>query len=115
MAGPASAPTGARARAVVLALIDRTGGKLFALGRQVLRRAVGGHEARHTDGRPGARGAEAGRIEFRPVLLCTVVVGRADFEAVGLGERTRHAGFDLRRKARQNGEGGGDASGNSDG
>jgi hypothetical protein len=38
-----------------------------------------------------------------------------DIEAVGFGKRARHAGFDLRRKARQNGQGGGEARGYSDG
>ena len=49
---------------------------------------------------------------MRPSLLRAVAAGRVDIEAVGLGKRARDAGFDLRRKARQNGQRGSEARGN---
>jgi len=52
---------------------------------------------------------------MRPGLLRTIVADRADIEAVGLGERTRHAGFNFRRKSGKDGESGSDKRGNSNG
>ena len=52
---------------------------------------------------------------MRPGLLRTVAADRADIEAIGLGERPWHAGFDLWRKARQDGQSGSNERGNSDG
>ncbi len=62
---------------------------------------------------PAARRQEASKFgqacceQFPPALV--------DIEPVTLGQRRRHAGFDLRGKAGKNGESGGDKRSNSDG
>ena len=60
-----------------------------------------------------AGGAEAGGFEIRPGLLRAVAADLLDVEAVALGERDGHAGFDLRSKTRKNGERGGNEGGGS--
>src|ERR1700733_633770 len=84
--------------------------------RRALWRAVGGHQAGFPDrGVLGAGDAQAGSFEIRPGLLRTTRTDRMDIQPVTLGEGVRHAGFNLRSKSRQNGEGGSGERSNSDG
>ena len=79
-----------------------------------LRGTVGGNQARFTHDRLGAGGAEAGSFEIRPSLLRAILADGADIEAVTLGKRLRHTGFDLGGKAGQYGQRGGNERSSSD-
>jgi hypothetical protein len=72
-----------------------------------LRGAVGGHQAGFLHQRLRANGTEAGSLKVRPGLLRAILADGADIEAVTLGKRLRHAGFDLGGKAGQYGQRGG--------
>jgi hypothetical protein len=76
---------------------------------------VRGHQTGLADHGLGDGVAQAGRLEIRPGLLGTADADRADVEPVGLGQRLRRGSFDLRRKTREKGQGGGDTRGNGDG
>jgi hypothetical protein len=83
---------------------------------RALWRAVGRDQAGFADGRGlGPRDAQAGGFEMRPGLLRAIAAYRADVQPITLGEGVRHAGFDLGRKSRKYGEGGGDKRSNRDG
>ena len=73
--------------------------------------AVGGHQTGFPDNGVAAGGAQAGRFEIRPGLFRTVAADLLDLEAVALGQRHRHAGFDLRSKTGKNSEGSSDERG----
>src|SRR5204863_8370817 len=79
-----------------------------------LRRTISGNQARFLHHRLGAGGTEAGRLEIRPGLLRAILADGTDIQAVTLGERLRHTGFDLGGKARQYGQRGGDEPSSSD-
>src|SRR5690242_18170813 len=81
----------------------------------LLRSAVGRNQASLAYGSLGPGGTQAGRFEIRPGLLRAVGADRVIIEPVALGERLRSGGFDLRGKAGQNGQRGGDERGNCDG
>jgi len=69
-------------------------------------RAVGGDQAGFLDHGLGSGDAQAGGLEIRPGLLRTTRTHAVDVQPVSLGEGMRHAGFNLRGKSGQNGEGG---------
>src|SRR5258708_15862736 len=69
-------------------------------------RAVSGNQAGLADEAFGPGRAQAGRLEIRPGLFGAAAADGMDVEPVALGERLRHAGFDLRGKSGKNGEGG---------
>ncbi len=87
----------------------------WPLAVMVLPGAIRGHQAGFPHGSLAAGDAKAGSVQIGPSLLGTIPAGRMNIEAVGLGERVRDAGFDLRRKAGQEGEAGGDDGSNSNG
>ena len=68
-------------------------------------RAVGGHEPGFTNHGLGAGAAQARRLETGPGLFRAFTANRAEIQAVALGKRLRHAGFDLRGEAGKYGEG----------
>src|SRR6185437_2652267 len=80
-----------------------------------LRRAVGGDQPGLTDDGLAAGGTKARGLEIRPGLLRAAAPHGVDVEAVALGERLRRGSFDLRRKARQHRESGGNEGGDGDG
>jgi hypothetical protein len=74
---------------------------LVRIARALLR-AIGADQANLPNQHLGSGGAQAGSLEIRPGLLRAI--GAMDVQPVALGERLRHAGFDLRGKARENGK-----------
>ena len=82
---------------------------------RALWRAVGGDQPGFPDHGLGAGNAQAGSFEIRPGLLRAVgPTGRMSSRSP-LARAYGHAGFNLRGKAGQNGEGGGNKRGNGDG
>jgi hypothetical protein len=81
----------------------------------VLWGAVGRNHPGPKDHHLGAGVAQARRFDVWPSLLRAVVAYLKDVEPVSLGERCRHAGFDLRSKAKKNGQSGSDKPSKSNG
>jgi hypothetical protein len=88
---------------------------MFSRNTLALRGAVSRDHPGSADHHLGTRVAQARGFDVGPSLLRAVVADLMDVEPVTLGQRRRHAGFDLRGKSGENGEGGSDKRSDRDG